>query len=126
MQKFLAAAFFLGAASSASAQFSDVADGEHYKIRAEARVWSPSLAGLIQKNPDGGEGTLIDVPADLGVEDHRMFQLRGILQLGQGHKIRASYTRIDYDGDKRIERQIRFGGTVYTVQTRVVTSVRSD
>jgi hypothetical protein len=126
MKTFLATALILGVAASAAAQFSDVPEGEQYKIRAEYRLWTPSLAAQIQKNPDGGEGTLIDVPADLGVEDNATFQVRGILQLGQGHKIRVSYSRIDYDGNKKVERQLRFGGTVYTISTRVVTSVRSD
>jgi hypothetical protein len=126
MKRFWAAVFILSWAPLAAAQLSDTPEGEQYKLRAEFRLWKPSLAAQIQKNPTGGEGTLIDVPADLGVADKATFEVRGILQLGSGHKIRVSYSRIDYDGDKKIEEQIRFGGTIYTINTRVVTSVRSD
>jgi hypothetical protein len=126
MKRWFVAGLILGAASTAQAQFSDIADGEQYKILGEYRFWAPTLGAQIEKDPTGGVGTLIDVPGDLGVPNHSTFQLRGILQLGQGHKIRVSYSRIDYDGDTKIDRQLRFGGTVYTINSHVVTSVKSD
>jgi hypothetical protein len=127
MKRFFAAAVLVLSVAPAAGAFDDeVAPGEDYTIRAEIRRWMPSLGAQIQKNFTGGEGTIIDVPADLGVEDHGLFHVRGTLQIGSGKKIRGSYSRIDYDGDKKVERQIRFGGTTYAISTRVITSVRSD
>lgn len=127
MKKSIAAALFLVLPSLATAEsFSSTPEGENYKLRLEVRRWSPTLDAQIQKNYSGGDGSLIDVTQDLGIEDHGNFQIRGVLQLGSGNKIRVSYTRIDYDGDTKVDRELRFGGTVYPLGTRVVTSVRSD
>jgi hypothetical protein len=104
-----------------------VPEAEQYHIRVEFRRWQVGLDSEIQMTSgDNPTGTLINVRDDLGVSDHGTFEVRGILQLGLGKKLRFGFTPLDYDGDKRVERSLRFEGTVYNLNTRVVTSVKGN
>ncbi len=126
MKRSVSALIFVLLAPAAGAQ-SIVPDAEQYTVRFELRRFMPGLdANLQTLSPESGEGTLIDIPKDLGVEDRSTLDIRASLQLGLGHKIRLGFARLDYDGDKEIESQITFEGTVYKVNTRVVTSVKGN
>lgn len=97
---------------------------EDFTVRIEVRRWSPSLDAEIQASSDRNIGTLIDVVNDLDVGDKSTFELRATLKLGKSHKVRGSYTPLDYDGDTRIEQQIRFEDTLYPRLARLVTSLK--
>jgi hypothetical protein len=109
--------------------FDDYEDGpaaEGYKIEVEVRRWQPGLDMFVQKSPTGSEGTLIDLPNDLGVEDKGTFHVRGTVQIGPGHKVRLSWTPLDYRGDENVERTIVFGGSTYEVDTRIVSRIKGN
>lgn len=71
---------------------------ENYGIRLEYREFRPQFTGEIQKGVGDEEGTLLDIVDDLGIEDERTFEIRGALQIKHGHKLRGSYTPLDYEG----------------------------
>jgi hypothetical protein len=102
-----------------------VPEPEQFSLRLEGRLWGPSLSAELQATASQ-PGTLIDIPKDLGVGDKSTFEVRATVQLGIGHKIRVGYTQLDYDGDIRLNRQIRFEETVYPRFTRVVTSLKGS
>ncbi|HET9317456.1 MAG TPA: hypothetical protein VFQ51_17825 [Vicinamibacteria bacterium] len=71
---------------------------ENYSIRVEYREFRPDFTGEIQKGLGDSEGTVIDIVDDLGIVDDRTFEIRGGLQIKHGHKLRGSYTPLDYAG----------------------------
>jgi hypothetical protein len=119
----LAAGLLVSSAVLALAQ--DVPGPEQYTVRIEGAIWGPSLASELQVTGNV-QGTLIDVPKDLGVADKGTYEGRLTLQLGVGHKVRLGYTNIDYDGNTPINREIRFQDTIYPRFTRLVTSQKGS
>jgi len=99
---------------------------EHYTFRAEYREFRPELNGEVQKSSGGLEGTLVDVKKDLGlgVENERTFEVRATIQFKQGHKIRGSYTPLDYDGDLPARREFNYGNTTFERLNRIVSSLK--
>ena len=71
---------------------------ENYGVRLEYREWRPEFTGKIQKGFGEAEGTLLDIVDDLGIVDDRTFEIRGGFQIKHGHKLRGSYTPLDYKG----------------------------
>jgi hypothetical protein len=71
---------------------------ENYGIRLEYREWRPEFTGKISKGFGETEGTLLDIVDDLGIVDDRTFEIRGAFQIKHGHKLRGSYTPLDYAG----------------------------
>jgi hypothetical protein len=71
---------------------------ENYGVRLEYREFRPEFTGDIQKGFGEAEGTLIDIVDDLGIVDDRTFEIRGAFQIKHGHKLRGSYTPLEYQG----------------------------
>src|SRR5262245_41465120 len=110
-----------GAASALSAGPSQ----ENYGIRREYREWRPEFTGNIQKGFGEQEGTLVDIVDDLGIVDDRTFEARATLQIKHGHKLRGSYTPLDYRGDvAEAQRDFDYGDTEFQRRERVVTSIK--
>lgn len=99
----------------------DYPGAENYVLRAEYREFRPKLTGTVQK---GAGGTEIDVIKDLKVEDERTFEVHAALQIRRGHKLRGSYTPLDYRGDTELRKVFVYGGTTYERFTRVVTGLK--
>ena len=119
----LAVTLFLVAASpGASAE--EVPPPEAYRLRLEYRQWVPILTSEVQNGSGGDPGTLLDGEKDLGIEDKRTFEVSGVLQMKPRHKLRGSYTRLDYDGDTKARKTFRFDDTTFNRFTQVVTSLK--
>jgi hypothetical protein len=109
----------------ASAQIPEYPPQERYGIRLEYREWRPDFTGNIQKGFGDEEGTLVDIVDDLGIEDERTFEARVTLQIKQGHKLRGSYTPLDYGGDvEQAQRDFNYGDTEFQRLERVVTRIK--
>jgi hypothetical protein len=103
----------------------DYPTAEGYRLRLEYREYRPSLSGEVQKGFGEDEGSLVDVEDDLGFADDRTFEARATIQVARGHKLRASYTPLDYSGDvPQARRTFTFGQTVYERFTRVVSTLK--
>jgi len=125
MRKVWILAFGLLVSSAALTGAQDIPGAEQYTFRIEGAIWGPSLASELQVTGNV-QGTLIDVPKDLAVADKGTYEGRLTLQLGVGHKVRLGYTKIDYDGNTQINREIRFQDTVYPRFTRLATSLKGS
>jgi hypothetical protein len=100
--------------SGAAAQFEEYPTQEGYTLRVEYREFRPTLTGEVIHGSGGVEGTAVDLEDDLGVEDERAFELRGAIQLRRGHKLRLSYTPLDYAGEvEEARRDFTYGATEY-------------
>jgi hypothetical protein len=113
------------APAAAQAQVEDYPSQEHYFLRLEYREFRPSLDAELVHGSSAKEGTPIDLSRDLGVEDKRTFEARGSIQLKRGHKLRLSYTPLDYDGDLAEGRKnFTYGNTDFQRFERVVSSFK--
>jgi len=99
---------------------------ERYTVRVEYREWRPKLSSEIQYGAGGVVGTLLDVQRDLGLQDERTYEVHGSLQVKPGHRLRLSWTPLDYGGDVIVGRSFTFSGTTYSVSSRVVTRLSGD
>jgi hypothetical protein len=107
------------------AQFEDYPPQERYVLRIEYREFRPSLTGEVLHGSGDIEGTLVDLTDDLGIEDERTFEVRTAIQLRRGHKVRLSYTPLDYAGEvPEARRDFTYGGTEYRRFDRVASSFK--
>jgi hypothetical protein len=98
---------------------------ESYGIRLEYREFRPTFDGDVRKGFGDEAGTLVDIVDDLGIEDDRTFEARGTLQFKAGHKLRGSYTPLDYRGDvDSLPRDIDYGATEFQRFERVASSFK--
>jgi hypothetical protein len=114
----------LGALSGASfsAAQSSLPSAEQYTVRVEYRRWHANLEGAFRQ---GLLGTTIDPVADLGVPaDEKTREIHGALQVAAGHKLRVGYIKLGYAGDTVVDRTLVYSGTVFPINTRVVTSLK--
>jgi hypothetical protein len=122
------AVFSVGLSAVVQAQTfpSEYPPQEQYAFRAEYREFRPELNGEAQKSSGGLEGTLLDLQRDLGlgVENERTFEVRATIQFKRGHKIRGSYTPLDYEGDLPARAEFNYGNTTFQRLDRIVTSLK--
>lgn len=114
---------WLAAAAPALAGAQDLAPPEHYRLRLEYVRWRPSITGELQKGADEASGR-VDIKDELGVQDKDANEFRAVLKLGGRHKLRASYTSLDYDGDVILDRAFIFDGTFFRREEQTVTSLK--
>jgi hypothetical protein len=99
----------------------DYPGAEHYVLRVEYREFRPALMGTVQK---GTGGTEIDFSKDLKIGDKRTFEVHAALQIKRGHKLRGSYTPLNYRGDTELRKVFVYGNTTYDRFTRVASSLK--
>lgn len=110
---------------AARAQIEDYPPQEKYVLRVEYSEFRPKLDAELVHGSGDTEGTPLDLTRDLGVEDKRTFEIRGAIQIKRGHKIRLSYTPLDYNGEvPEARRNFTYGGTDYFRFDRVVSSFK--
>ena len=108
---------------SASAQDPDIRPpAERYRLRLHYNTYTPALTGDTRKGP--ADADFVDFNDDLGFQDERTFDARGIIQFHRGKKLRVSYTPLDYHGDQDAPKTFTYGTTRYERSTRVRSSVK--
>jgi hypothetical protein len=120
-----AAALLVLALPAAALAQEDMPPAEQYRLRVEYREYRPSLTGTVQKGDGDIAGTLLDLDDDLGIVDERSFEVHGAIQFRPGHKLRLSYTRLDYDAEvPEARRTFTFGATRFERFSRVLTNMQ--
>ena len=110
------------AGGAVSAQDLDIRPpAERYRLRVHYNMYTPIFTGDTRKGSEDAD--FIDFDDDLGFQDERLFDARGILQFGRGRKLRVSYTPLDYSGDQDAPKTFTYGSTRYERFTRVRSSV---
>lgn len=104
----------------------DLPATEQYHLRVEYQWWSPALSGQLQKGRSEVEGTILDVQADLGVEEHAANLVQGTLRLGNRWKLRGAWQPLDYRGDVVSLSAFVYGTTEVVPGQRVVTTLKGN
>ena len=87
-------------------------------LEFEGRYWFPDLDSNV-KVVQSGVGSTINVPSDLGVGNENFPEGRLIWHTTENSRLRLTYTRATYEGDKTLTRTVQFDGQTYTSGTRV-------
>lgn len=95
---------------------------ETVSLKIGYQVFSPS-GDLALK--EGGIGTKVDLENDLALDDSNNITAELGVNLGN-FKLSVGYLPIAFEGDNIISRSIIFDGEIYTVGSRVVSSVDVD
>ena len=104
--------------------FSDPATGERYHIEASFGWWNPPpQLEIASESIPGVLGTKIDAVADLGIEQHRIPELRIVLRPGTKHKFRIDYLPMTYTAVSTVHRELVFNGIKYSVNLPVSTEL---
>src|SRR5215510_10756943 len=112
-------------AATAQAQIEDYPSQEKYHLRMEYREFRPGLDAQVVNGTSSKEGTELDLTDDLGVPDDRSFEIRGAIQIARGHKLRGSYTSLDYKGEvAEAAHPFTYGNTDFARFDRVVSSFK--
>jgi hypothetical protein len=120
-----AAAFLVLALPAAAWAQEELPAAEQYRLRVEYREYRPALTGTVQKGDGDTAGTLVDLDDDLGILDERAFEVHGAIQFRPGHKLRLSFTRLDYDAEvAEARRAFTFGSTRFDRFSNVITNMK--
>jgi outer membrane protein len=109
-------------AAAAAAAMIAIASSSALAVEFGARgaFWFPKLSGDVQTTTGGVTETLIDVKDTLGVEDENVPFGEAFLRAGR-LTLRVGYSRIKFDGNKRLSESITFNGETFSVDDNVVT-----
>ncbi len=92
------------------------------RFSLEGWYWRGDLEASARVS-DGAIGTLFDFKRDLGLSDRDVPEGRFVWTIGPHSRLRFAYLNVAYHGDTMVNRTIEFGGTTYTVGTRVLTDL---
>ena len=102
----------------------DPATGEKYHFELSGIFWQPSPDIVVSSSALIGEaGTLVNLKADLGVEDESFYEVRGVIRPWRKHKFRVDYMPIQYSADKVLDTTIIFNGQKFEVGVPVSTEL---
>ena len=87
------------------------------EVGARGAYWFPKLTGGAQTNATGD--TRFDFKDTLGVKDENIPFGEAFLRLGNT-TLRVGYTKIKFDGDKRLTQTVVFNGNTYSATDNVV------
>lgn len=101
---------------------------EGTKIEIEVRPWMTDLEVNVKVSAGSGEaevgtGTELDFKHDLDIRDEDFIDLRAIYQVTSRSKIRFSYVRMDFDGEKTLAKALNFKGRTFAAGLRVQTGL---
>jgi hypothetical protein len=119
----------LGGADITSAQdVNDLPQPEHYMLRLQySEFRPPDVSGKIKKSAaDRDDGTLLDLDDDLGIDNKRTFEVKGVIQWKPGRKFRGSYTPVDFGGTTQSKVTFFYGTSRYLRDTVVGSSVKGS
>jgi len=106
-------------AQYAAPALSNQAIGEKYHIELSGTFWNPTLVGFISSEQFGQIGTDLDFVSDLGFEQKRFKDLRIVLRPARKQRFRIQYTPIEYIGETKLTRDVKYNGIKYPASLSV-------
>lgn len=92
-------------------------------IELEGRYWIADVSASARVKSGSVPGTDIDFKDDLGLGAESLPELRLTVFTGLNSKIRLDYTRVSFDAEKTLAKDIQFSGKTFTANTRVATEL---
>ncbi len=95
--------------------------GEKYYVEVGANMWRPAPDFSFKSEGLGIDGTLIDLDADLGLEQKPMYEIRVVLRPSKRNKLRFHYLPMKYTGDTILAKDLVFNGILFPLRVPVQT-----
>jgi hypothetical protein len=99
-------------------------------LELEGRYWPASLTATVRVT--GGHAEIpsdldtVNLKNDLGLKDESLKDWRLTLFTGPRSRLRVAYVKMDYRADQDVQRSILFNGQLYTLGTRVATTLNLE
>src|SRR5512134_1509402 len=90
-----------------------------FEAGARGMYWFPDLSGTVRTTDPVIGGTEFSVTDDLGVGDENFPSGEIFLRTGRV-TFRVGYTPVEFDGNRQLSREIRFGDQIFSVNDNVV------
>jgi hypothetical protein len=84
--------------------------GESYRVEVHFRRWRADLVSELRLSGGGVPGTTLDPMEDLGVENEQFFDYHFGVRLAGRFKLRGSWMKVKYQGEKAVESDICVAG----------------
>ena len=96
-----------------------------FDLGAQAEYWIPTFDGDVRVDNNGIVGTEVDLKDDLGVDNENFPGVKAYFGIGN-HEITLAYSRIEFSGAKRINRNIIFNGDEYIRHSYVESNLNTN
>jgi hypothetical protein len=83
---------------------------ESYRVEVQIRRWRSDLVAELRLSGGGIPGTTVDPFEDLGLENERIFDYHFAVRIVGRVKLRGSWMKVKYQGEKAAESDICFAG----------------
>jgi outer membrane protein len=93
-----------------------------FEAGVRGMYWFPDLSATAQTTTAGIPETKFDAKRDLGMNDENFPSGEAFLRFGRLH-LRVGYTRISYDGNNTLSRNIEFNGQTFPASDNVISSL---
>jgi hypothetical protein len=121
MRKRLALLAFIALPATAQEQ---LPGAEQFHLRVEYWNWNSKLDAQFAKGPGSLPGTPMDTTLDLGMPDKNNHEWRATLRLGEKHRLRFGYTRLDYAGSVTARQDYIFNHAVFKKDDRLTSTLK--
>jgi hypothetical protein len=100
--------------ASAEAQFKpEIVPGENYHVEASLMFWQPTPE--ITLSTDALQGHDVDFVKELTIENERFNDFRSAFKVGQTHRLRVNFMKIQYEKDTFIQRTFVYNNRTYSI-----------
>ena len=89
------------------------------EVGARGMYWFPELSGTVQTTDPVIGGTEFNVTDELGIGDENFPSGEIFLRAGRV-TFRVGYTPVEFDGNRQLSREIRFGDQIFSVNDNVI------
>jgi outer membrane protein len=89
------------------------------EVGARGMYWFPDLSGTVQTFDPVIGGTEFNIKDDVGIGDEEFPSGEVFLRLSRV-TFRVGYTPVEFDGNRQLSREIRFGDQIFAVNENVV------
>ena len=100
--------------------------GEKYRVEVQLRRWRSDLISELDLSGAGNAGTPFDPFEDLGVENERIFDYHFAVRIMRRIKLRGSWLKVKYEGEKAVESALCVAGLCVPVGAPVSTTLELE
>ncbi|HEY7819248.1 MAG TPA: hypothetical protein VIG29_13570 [Vicinamibacteria bacterium] len=101
-------------------------NGERYRVEVQIRRWRSDLVSELELSSGGLAGTPLDPFEDLGLQNERIFDYHfGVRVMGRV-KLRGSWMKVKYEGEKGVESDLCVAGLCVPTGTSVTSTLELE
>jgi hypothetical protein len=100
--------------------------GEKYRVEVQLRRWRSDLIAELELSGAGVPGTALEPFEDLGLENERIFDYHFAVRLMRRIKLRGSWMKVKYEGEKAVDSALCIAGLCVPAGTPVSSTLELE